>query len=75
MYELDGKSCEWIARQSGQPVDVVRRYLRMAYREPTDVEPWDAERHGQYMQQRREQREQRDKARQDSYITGSSPTA
>ena len=33
MYELDGKSCEWIARQSGQPIEVVRRLLRLAYRD------------------------------------------
>ena len=33
MYELDGLSCERIARQSGQPIEVVRRLLRLAYRD------------------------------------------
>ena len=36
MYELDGLSCERIARQSGQPLEVVLKYLRLAYREPDD---------------------------------------
>ena len=39
MYE-DGLSCERIARQAGQPLEVVRKYLRAAYREPDDGEPW-----------------------------------
>ena len=39
MFELDGKSCEWIARHAGQPLEVVRKYLRLAYREPDDGEP------------------------------------
>ena len=33
MFELDGLSCERIARQSGQPIEVVRRFLRLAYRD------------------------------------------
>ena len=52
MFELDGKSCEWIARHAGQPVEVVRRFLRLAYREPDDGEPWDDERHRTYRPRR-----------------------
>ena len=48
MFELDGLSCERIARHAGQPVEVVRRFLRLAYREPDDGEPWDDERHRTY---------------------------
>ena len=44
MFELDGLSCERIARQAGQPVEVVRKYLRLAYREPGDGLPWAEQR-------------------------------
>ena len=52
MYEIDGLSCARIARQSGQPLTLVRQYLRLAYREPDDGEPWDDERHRTYRPRR-----------------------
>ena len=52
MFELDGLSCERIARQSGQPIEVVRQYLRDAYREADDGEPWNDERHRTYRPRR-----------------------
>ena len=44
MYE-DGLSCERIARHAGQPIEVVRKYLRLSYREPDDDGlPWAEQR-------------------------------
>ena len=39
-YELYGLSTSEIARRSGQPVEVVRWFLRLAYREPGDGPTW-----------------------------------
>ena len=44
MYEFDGKTCEWIARHAGQPVEVVRWFLRLAYYDPDDGLPWAEQR-------------------------------
>ena len=40
MYELYGLSTSEIARRSGQPLELVREYLRIAYAEPGDDLPW-----------------------------------
>ena len=43
-YENYGLSTAEIARRSGQPLDVVRQLLRLAYREPGDGPPWAEQR-------------------------------
>ena len=44
MYEDYGKSCQWISQHAGQPLEVVREYLRLAYAEPGDGPTWAEQR-------------------------------
>ena len=37
MYEIDGMSTDLIAKRSGQPIEVVRRFLRLAYRDDDET--------------------------------------
>ena len=53
MYE-DGLSTDQIAKRSGVSREIVRRFLRLSYREPCDAEAWDEQRHEDYRARQKE---------------------